>query len=122
MRSRLLKTTILAAGAGAMWTQLPQVSLRLRRLSLKCWFMGHDDWIRRTPNRLYLECFECGRETRGWVTKNNPVDRGGGAFAGAQVLKHKGDSALAMVRSPTRPSSRSDCSITRHGGDMTMAA
>ena len=122
MRSRLLETTVLAAGAGAMWTQLPQVSLRLRRLSLKCWFMGHDDWIRRTPNRLYLECFECGRETQGWVTKNSPVDRAGGAFAGAQVLKHKGDSALAMVRSPTRPSSRSDCSITHHGGDMTIAA
>jgi len=63
--------------------------LRLRRLSLKCWFMGHDDWIRRTPDRLYLECFECGRETHGWPTKNNPVDRAGGAFAGAQVLKHK---------------------------------
>ena len=42
MRSRSLETTVLAAGAGAMWTQLPQVSLRLRRLSLKCWFMGHD--------------------------------------------------------------------------------
>ena len=48
--------------------------------------MGHDDWIRRTPDRLYLECLECGRETQGWVTKNNPVDRAGGAFAGAQVL------------------------------------
>ena len=63
MRSQLLKTTILAAVAGAMSTQMPQVSLRLRRLSLKCWFMGHDDWIRRTPDRLYLECLECGRET-----------------------------------------------------------
>jgi hypothetical protein len=52
VRSRLRKTTVLAAVAGAMWTQMPQVSLRLRRLSLKCWFMGHDDWIRRTPDRL----------------------------------------------------------------------
>ena len=122
MRARLLKATVLAAVAGAIWTQMPQVSLRLRRLSLKCWFMGHDDWIRRTPDRLYLECFECGRETQGWRTKNNPVDRAGGAFAGAQVLKHKGDSALAMARSPTRPSTGSDCSITHHGGDMTIAA
>jgi hypothetical protein len=108
VRSRLLKTTVLAAVAGAMWTQTPQVSFRLRRLSLKCWFMGHDDWIRRTPDRLYLECFECGRETSGWLTKNHPGDRAGSAVAGAPVLKHKGDSALAMVRSLTSPSPRSD--------------
>lgn len=62
MRSRSLKTIVLAAVAGAMWTKMPQMPLRLRRLSLKCLFMGHDDWIRRTPDRLYLECFECGRE------------------------------------------------------------
>lgn len=77
MRSRLEKTTDLAAVAGAMCTQMPQLSLWLRRLSLKCWFMGHDDWIRRTPDRLYLECLECGRETQGWVTENHPVDRAG---------------------------------------------
>jgi hypothetical protein len=111
MRARLLRTTVLAAVAGAIWTQMPQVSLRLRRLSLKCWFMGHDDWIRRTPDRLYLECFECGRETPGWLTKNHPVDRAGGDFAGAPVFKLEGDSALAMVGSPISPSPKSDCSI-----------
>jgi hypothetical protein len=61
--SRLLKTTVLAAAAAAIWTQMPQVTLRRkvrRRLSLKCWFIRHEDWIRRTPDRLYLECFECG--------------------------------------------------------------
>jgi hypothetical protein len=83
---------------------------------------GHDDWIRRTPDRLYLECLECGLETQGWLTKNEPVDRAGGAFAGAPVLKHTGDSALAMVRSPVSPSPRSDCSITHHDGEMTVAA
>jgi hypothetical protein len=116
VRSQLLKTTILAAVAGAMSTQMPQVSLQLRRLSLKCWFMGHDDWIRRTPDRLYLECLECGRETPGWLTKNHPGDRAGGAFAGAPVLKHKGDSALAMVRSPM--SRRGDLTVQ----SLTMAA
>ena len=75
MRSRVLKTTVLTAVAGAVWTQVPQVALHLRRLSLKCWFIGHDDWIRRTPDRLYLECFECGRETQGWATgKGRPTD------------------------------------------------
>jgi hypothetical protein len=78
VRARLLKKPFSPAVDGAIWTQTPQVSLRLRRLSLKCWFIGHDDWIRRTPDRLYLECFECGRETPGWLTKNHPVDRAGG--------------------------------------------
>ena len=122
MRSRLLKTILLASVARAMWTSMPHVSLRLRRLSLKCWFMGHDDWIRRTPDRLHLECFECGRETPGWLTKNYPVDRAGDAFVGKPVLTPKGDSALAMVRSPMSPSAKSHCSITHHGGDMTIAA
>ena len=122
MRARLLRTTVLAAVAGAIWTQMPQVPLRLRRLSLKCWFMGHDDWIRRTPDRLYLECLECGRETQGWLTKNQPVDRAGGPFAGAPVLTHKDDSALAIVRSAMCPSPRSDCSITHRGVDLTIAA
>ena len=121
MRSRSLTTTVLAAVAGAMWTQMPQMPLRLRRLSLKCWFMGHDDWIRRTPDRLYLECFECGRETPGWRTKNHPVERSGGEVVGAPVLTHTGDAALAMVRSPMSPSPRSDGPITHHG-DVTIAA
>ena len=43
MRSRVLKTTVWSAVAAAVWTHMPQVALRLRRLSLKCWFMGHDD-------------------------------------------------------------------------------
>ena len=86
MRSRLLKTTVLLAATGAMWTHLPQVTLRLninRRLSLKCLFLGHEDWIRRTSDRLYLECFECGRETQGWATGRNPqTDRAGAAVHG----------------------------------------
>ena len=68
MRSRLVKTSVLVAAAGAVWTHMARVNLRLdvrRRLSLKCLFLGHEDWIRRTSDRLYLECFECGRETGG---------------------------------------------------------
>jgi hypothetical protein len=122
VRSRILKTSALVAVAGAMWTHMPQVPLRLRRLSLKCWFMGHDDWIRRTPDRLYLECFECGRETPGWLTKNHQVHRSGGPSAGAPVLTHNGDSAPAPVRSPMIPSSKSDCVITHHGGGRRIAA
>ena len=79
MRSRLLKPTVLTAVAGAIVTEMPQLTLRLnigRRLSLKCLFLGHEDWIRRTSDRVYLECFECGRETRGWTTgRSHQSDR-----------------------------------------------
>jgi hypothetical protein len=36
------------------------------RLHFKCLVWGHDDHIRRAPGRMYLECWECGRETAGW--------------------------------------------------------
>ena len=114
MRSRILKTTVLAAAAGAIWTQMPHGTWRLnsgRRLSLKCWFMGHEEWIRRSPDRLYLECFECGRKTHGWMTgKSHPVDPAGEAFKGARMIKQKDNAA--SVRSPMRPAPRSDYAIT----------
>lgn len=125
MRSRLLKTTVLAAVAGARWIHSRNRDLRLkikRSLSLKCWFLGHEDWIRRTPDRLYLECFECGRETQGWVTgKTDPTDRAGGALETASAVKQKGYFASALVHSRTRSSPGSDRSITHHGGDVTIA-
>jgi hypothetical protein len=126
VRSRLLNTTILVAAAGAMWTHMPQVTLRLNigcRLSLKCLFLGHEDWIRRTSDRLYLECFECGRETQGWTTgRSHPSDRGAdGHYERGPVNKRDDHSAPALVRSSRRPSLRSDRSIGDHR-DMTFAA
>lgn len=35
-------------------------------VSFKCWLLGHEDFVRCAPGRLYLECIECGRETKGW--------------------------------------------------------
>ena len=91
MRSRVLKTTVLAAVAASVWTHMPQAALRLRRLSLKCWFMGHDDWIRRTPDRLYLECFECGRETQGWATgKSHRTDGAAVCIDNARAINQSG--------------------------------
>jgi hypothetical protein len=85
--------------------------------------MGHEDWIRRTPDRLYLECFECGRETRGWVTgKDHETACAGGAFKGAPESKEKDHSARALVRSPMTPSWKSERSITHQGRDWTAAA
>jgi hypothetical protein len=105
VRSRLVKTTVLVAAAGAVWTHMPRVTLRLdirRRLSLKCLFLGHEDWIRRTSDRFYLECFECGRETRGWTTgrshqSNHAAD---GRVQRELVNKRDDHSAPALVRSP----------------------
>ena len=40
--------------------------IKMRRLSLRCLMLGHDDRIQRASGRMFLECAECGRETRGW--------------------------------------------------------
>jgi hypothetical protein len=34
--------------------------------SIRCLFLGHYDLIVRGPERLWLQCNHCGRETRGW--------------------------------------------------------
>jgi hypothetical protein len=97
VRSRVLKTTVLAVAA-AVWTHTPRAAWRLRRLSLNCWFMGHDDWIRRTPDRLYLECVECGRETQGWATgKSHQTDGAAGDIDNARVIRREGPSVPALV-------------------------
>jgi hypothetical protein len=77
VRSRLLMTTMLAGVAGAIWSDTSRVTLRFtikRGLSLRCWFFGHEDWVRRVPGRLYLECLDCGRETPGWATSRKQSD------------------------------------------------
>jgi hypothetical protein len=118
VRSRLLKTTVMTAVAWAIWTHMPQVSLPsniTRRLSLKCWLLGHEDWIRRAPDRLYLECFECGRVTQGWVTgRSQPTGRAAGAFEATPVIKLKDHSAPASVRSLVKGTPRSDRSVAHH--------
>ena len=122
MRSRVLKTTVLAAVVGAVWTQVPQVALHLRRLSWKCWFIGHDDWIRCTPDRLYLECVECGRETQGWATgQGRPTDGVSDVVEDAPIARRQGHCAPASVGSPMR-STRCERPRSHHGGDITLAA
>jgi hypothetical protein len=39
----------------------------------KCLIVGHDDFVRRAPNRMYLECAECGRATKGWDLTREPA-------------------------------------------------
>ena len=126
MCSRLLKTTVLAAAVGAVWIQMPRVVLRVtikRRLSLKCWLLGHEDWIRRDPGRLYLECFECGRETHGWTTGRHDRSEGAGSEAvqAVPMSKRNIDSAAAFIDSPVRHSPRSERAIA-DDRDMTLAA
>jgi hypothetical protein len=123
--ARSRQTTVLAAVAGAIRIQMTQVTLRVkitRRLSVKCWFLGHDDWIRRGPDRLYLECLECGRETHGWtIDRIHRADRAGdGALEAAPTRTRKDHSAPAPVQSPIRPSLR--CAPIADDRDMTIAA
>ena len=35
--------------------------------SMRCWLLGHDDWLVRSSHRLRLRCSYCRRETPGWV-------------------------------------------------------
>lgn len=57
MRSRLSTTTVLTGVASAIWSETSRFISRLnvkRRPSLRCWILGHEDWVRRAPGRLYL--------------------------------------------------------------------
>ena len=36
------------------------------QVSFRCWLLGHEDFLRCAHDRVYLECIECGRETKGW--------------------------------------------------------
>jgi hypothetical protein len=35
--------------------------------SIGCALRGHDDMLHRAPNRLFLRCERCSRETAGWL-------------------------------------------------------
>ena len=39
---------------------------------IECLVRGHDDWVRRSPGRLFLRCERCGRETPGWTIVSAP--------------------------------------------------
>jgi hypothetical protein len=59
-------------------------------LSIWCVLVGHDDMVARAPERLWLRCVPCGRETRGWrLTRSHPPGR----------------------MAPSRPTSRLDISL-----------
>jgi hypothetical protein len=45
-------------------------------LSIWCVLVGHDDMVARAPERLWLRCVQCGRETRGWrLTRSSSLGR-----------------------------------------------
>jgi hypothetical protein len=46
-------------------------TLGLGAVRLRCLLVGHDDRLKRLPNRLFLRCEECGRATRGWTIAAN---------------------------------------------------
>ena len=113
------------AASGTIWIQVPNAASRLNIkgwLSLKCWVVGHEDWIRRTPDRMYLKRFECGRETHGWTTSTRcrAGQIGSGAVQAAPISKRTDDSASALARSAMdgSPVSRR----IAHDGGMTFAA
>ena len=52
------------------WARISEMGFQF---SLRCWLLGHEDLVRTTTGRLYLECMECGRQTPGWRTGKSRV-------------------------------------------------
>ena len=124
MRSRLLTTTVLAGMASALWSETSRAILRFNVThgpSLRCWIFGHEDWVRRVPGRLYLECLDCGRETPGWTTSRNQPDDGA-AGAKAETVGTRADrSGSAVIPSTIRRSGRPEPPADR-GPEVPIAA
>jgi hypothetical protein len=69
------------------------------QLSLRCWLLGHEDLVRTTTGRLYLECMECGRQTAGW--------RIGKSRVGGEARSNEGaHDAVHYARCASTPSNR----------------
>ena len=117
MRSRLFMTTVFAGVVGAI-DDTSKVTLRFdlkRGLSFRCWIFGHEDWVRRVPGRLYLECLDCGRETPGWTTSRPPSD---GASARTQAISAPPD----RFESDATPSTVRPSRARNQQHEITMAA
>jgi hypothetical protein len=41
-------------------------------VTVSCLIWGHEDRIRHSAARVYLECAACGRETPGWQLTSHP--------------------------------------------------
>jgi hypothetical protein len=121
VRSRLVMTTMLAGIAGAIGSGTSRVTLRLdakRGLSLRCWIFGHEDWVRRAPGRLYLECLDCGRQTPGWTTSRHQSDGGATGVAAQAAGRPSGPDMILSVVGPSGQPERPG----NHQHEMSMAA
>jgi hypothetical protein len=72
----------------------------VQRFSLKCLIGGHDDVVRRTPSRLYLQCDDCGRETGGWeiAGQSDPCAEHGSEIKSFPQSPKAADSLVGAVR------------------------
>ena len=43
------------------------------RPNISCLLWGHNDYVHRSASRIFLECLDCGRETRGWELSSPDV-------------------------------------------------
>jgi hypothetical protein len=55
-------------------------------IALRCLFLGHDDIMVRAPERLYLRCEHCARETAGWTVSGSPKLRKGQRGMGSRAI------------------------------------
>jgi hypothetical protein len=52
------------ASCGNAYTQTEEIGIVF---SAHCLLAGHDDLVMRAPDRIWLQCQDCGRQTPGWI-------------------------------------------------------
>jgi hypothetical protein len=123
MRSRLLMT--MARIVSATWSETSKAILKLNvnhARSFRCWFVGHEDGVRGTPGRLYLECVECGRQTPGWRTESGYRGHANKTAATTEIANDQDRSASAPVRSVIKRPVPPERRIDSHRHIVTRAA
>jgi hypothetical protein len=69
------------------------------RPHLACVIFGHDDLVRRAAGRMYLECAQCGRTTRGWTMS----EESGASAQSAETIRDSGFAASGSRAAAQRP-------------------
>ena len=67
---------------------------------LRCGVTGHDDRIRCVADRIYLECTECGRETRGWDISLDSEPQSSSAAPGRPLARSLRELWAELARNP----------------------
>jgi len=71
-RDVALGMLLIRAMAAQLAKAIEGMMVRKWLVFIECLVLGHDDSMRRSPGRLFLQCERCGRETPGWTIASTP--------------------------------------------------